>query len=316
VSELPSYNIIFAGTPDFAVETLRALIHSRHTVQAVYTQPDRPAGRGRKLTASPVKQLALEHNVSVYQPQTLRDEREQAIITAMQADLMIVVAYGLILPNAVLQATRYGCINVHGSLLPKWRGAAPIQRSVLAGDSITGVTIMRMDQGLDTGDMLYKVESPIGLQDTSASLYERLAHMGSDALLHTLDNLTEIVPEKQNDALATYAHKIAKEEAVLEWEATALELNRKVRAFNPWPVAYTFLDGSVVRIWQTEVLAQQSATQKPGTIMHVSSEGIDVATSSGILRLQKIQLAGGRVLPVADVLNAHRADFAVGTLLG
>lgn len=319
-----SYKIIFAGTPEFSAVTLQTLLASSHKVQAVYTQPDRPAGRGRQLTASPVKQLALQHDLPVYQPQTLRDIKEQESLAALKADLMIVVAYGLLLPLPVLQAPRLGCINIHASLLPRWRGAAPIQRAILAGDAKTGVTIMQMDEGLDTGAMLYKVECPIQTKDTSQSLHDKLAKLGAEALLVTLERLSEnkLHPEQQDNSHASYAQKISKEEAVIDWSLSANEIDHKIRAFNPWPVAQTMLNDEVLRIWQAECLGHASISQhnlrqfSPGKIIQVTREGIDVATSHGVIRLQKIQLPGGRVLPVADILNARHNDFLVGTMLG
>jgi methionyl-tRNA formyltransferase len=300
-----SFNIIFAGTPEFSAVTLQALLHSLHKVKAVYTQPDRPSGRGLKLTQSPVKQLALHHELPVYQPVTLRDLHEQTLLRDMQADLMVVVAYGLILPIPVLSAMRLGCLNIHASLLPRLRGAAPIQRAILAGDAKTGITIMQMDEGLDTGDMLYKVECPILSNDTSYTLHDKLAKLGADALLITLDRLSNqsLHPEKQDESHATYAHKISKEEAKLEWRLTASELDRKIRAFNPWPVACTMMDENVLRIWQAEVKENFSANVQPGKILHISRDGIDVAAGMGIVRLLKMQLAGGRVLSAADMIN-------------
>ena len=308
-----SLNIIFAGTPEFAAQTLRALLQSGHNIKAVYTQPDRPAGRGRKLTPSPVKQLALEHHLPVHQPLTLRDANEQKILADLSADLMVVVAYGLILPLPVLQAPRFGCLNVHASLLPRWRGAAPIQRAILAGDEITGVTIMQMDEGLDTGDMLFKSECPILSTDTSAILHDRLAEIGAEALIKTLENISELKPEKQNSALATYAHKISKEESIIDWTLTADEIERKIRAFNPWPVTTLRCQDEVVRVWQARVI-QSNHHKKPGTILAISAQGIDVAAGTDVLQLQKIQFSGGRVLSVSDVLNAKH-HFVVGQVL-
>jgi methionyl-tRNA formyltransferase len=311
------FNIIFAGTPEFSAVALNAILHSQHKVMAVYTQPDRPAGRGRKLTASAVKQLALQHELPVFQPVTLRDKHEQAQLVDFHADLMIVVAYGLILPLPVLQAPQLGCLNIHASLLPRWRGAAPIQRAILAGDAKTGITIMQMDEGLDTGAMLYKSECPIHHRDTSQLLHDKLAKLGADSLLITLDRLSEhaLHPEIQDETHASYAHKISKEEAVLDWTMDAIVLERTVRAFNPWPVAQTMLAVEVVRIWQAELLETQSQ-QQPGTILHVSSDGIDVAAGKNSLRLQKIQLPGGRVLSAADILNSRRKEFLIGNKFG
>jgi methionyl-tRNA formyltransferase len=307
-----SFDIIFAGTPEFAAKTLQALLHSQHRVKAVYTQPDRPAGRGRKLTPSPVKELALQHNLLVHQPDTLRTVENQKILADLNADLMIVVAYGLLLPAPVLQAPEWGCINVHASLLPRWRGAAPIQRAILAGDEKTGITIMQMDEGLDTGAMLYKVECPIALTDTSETLHDRLAELGADALLKTLENFGEIKPEAQNQNLATYAHKIKKEEGKINWSQSAAEISRQVRAFNPWPVAFFGDAERAVRVWEAE---EKTGTGNAGTIIHSSSEGIDVATGNGVIRLLKLQLPGGRVLTAAELLHSRASEFAVGKML-
>ena len=237
--------VIFAGTPEFSVKTLEALIHSSHSVVAVYTQPDRPAGRGRQLTKSPVKQLAEFNHIPVLQPTTLRDPVEQQKLMDFKADVMVVVAYGLILPKPVLSAPRLGCINIHASLLPRFRGAAPIQRAILAGDTETGITIMQMDEGLDTGAMLKKIYCPIEKTDTSATLHEKLAKLGADALIETLENLTTITPEPQDESKATYAHKISKEEAEIDWHTSAKELSQKIRAFDPWPVAFFKLGGRI-----------------------------------------------------------------------
>lgn len=318
VTSTNSFTIIFAGTPEFSAVTLDVLLKSQHKVKAVYTQPDRPAGRGRKLTGSPVKQLALQHQLPVYQPQTLRNPEDQQVLANLNADIMIVVAYGLILPLPVLQAPRFGCLNIHASLLPHWRGAAPIQRSILAGDVKTGVTIMQMDAGLDTGDMLYKVECPIQSKDTSQALHDRLAKLGAEALLITLERLAKntLHPELQDHAHANYAHKISKEEAELDWSASARELDLKIRAFNPWPVAQTMVNGEILRVWQAEVVESHTTQTQPGKIVHVSTEGIDVVTGNGVLRLQKMQLPGGRVLSAADLLNSRRDDFHLDTVLG
>jgi methionyl-tRNA formyltransferase len=308
----PSYNIIFAGTPEFAAVSLQALISSQHTVKAVYTQPDRPAGRGRKLTQSPVKETALQHDLPVYQPLTLRDEKEQKKLMAFDADIMIVAAYGLILPKAVLSLFPLGCLNVHASLLPRWRGAAPIQRAILAGDSETGITIMQMDVGLDTGAMLYKKSCSITAKDTAAMLHDKLATIGAEALLHTLNHLTEIKGETQDESQVTYAHKIKKEEGLLDFSLTASELVLKIRAFNSWPVA--FFDD--IRVWEAEVVERNVSHIAPGTILQASQQGIDVSTGNAVLRLLKLQLPGGRILPVSDIINSRKKDFAEGIVLG
>lgn len=317
-TENSGLNLIFAGTPDFAAVSLAALIAAGHSIKAVYTQPDRGSGRGQKSTASPVKQVAIEHALPLYQPETLRDEQEQKILAELKADLMIVVAYGLILPPQVLTAPRLGCINVHASLLPRWRGAAPIQRAILAGDAKTGVTIMQMDAGLDTGDMLLKAECPIEKKDTSQLLHDRLAKIGADALLIALDRLTKqtLHPEQQDEARVTYAHKISKEEAFMDWEQSARALERKIRAFNPWPVAQTMLEGQVVRVWQADVIEKEITPHQRGQILQVSREGIDVETGEGILRLQKLQFPGGKILSVHDILNSRRETFKPGVTFG
>lgn len=304
--------IIFAGTPAFAAVALQALLESPHQVIAVYTQPDRPAGRGRKLTASPVKELALQHHLPIHQPVSLRNTREQEILLTMQPDMMIVAAYGLMLPPDVLQIPRLGCVNIHASLLPRWRGAAPIQRAILAGDEKTGVTIMQMEKGLDTGPMLYKAECSIQLTDTSETIHDCLAKLGAEAILTTLNQLPYLQPEVQNAALATYAHKITKEEAELDWHSSADELARKIRAFNPWPVAFIQRGEQAVRIWEATVIEKDMGKHNPGEILQANANGIDIATGKNALCLLKIQLPGGRVLSVADVLNARQSDFTVG----
>ena len=305
-----SLRIIFAGTPEFAAVHLSALINSEHEVIAVYSQPDRPAGRGKKLQPSPVKQVALEHNIAVYQPLNFKDPADIAELNALQADVMIVVAYGLLLPQAVLDAPKYGCLNVHASLLPRWRGAAPIQRCIEAGDKVTGITIMQMDAGLDTGAMLNKVSTGIALDETGGSLHDRLASLGPDSLLTTLAQLQAgtLQPEQQNDALANYAHKLKKEEALLDWSQSAETLALQVRAFNPFPVAYTLLGNDRIRVLQASALDKVTQLQ-PGTIANVSAEGIEVACADGVLRLEQIQLAGKKAMMVADVINGQPTLF-------
>lgn len=305
--------VVFAGTPEFAAEALRALIETPHSIVAVYTQPDRPAGRGRKLTPSPVKALAQAHGLEVRQPLTLKDEAEQAALRALSPDLMIVVAYGLILPKAVLEIPQLGCVNIHASLLPRWRGAAPIQRAILAGDRETGVTIMQMDVGLDTGAMLLKQQCLIAPTDTAQSLHDRLAKIGATAMVETLQQLQQgaLHPEAQDDRLACYAQKLSKDEAELDWTQTAQVLERQVRAFNPWPVAQSRFGDETVRVWQAQALTD-AVPAAPGVIVASGKQGIDVATGEGVLRLLNLQLPGGKVLAAADIINARPAMRSPG----
>lgn len=305
-------NIIFAGTPDFAAIHLQALLDSEHNVIAVYTQPDKPAGRGKKLQASPVKQLAERHHIPVFQPKSLRKAEAQAELQALNADVMVVVAYGLILPKAVLDAPKYGCLNVHGSLLPRWRGAAPIQRAIWAGDGETGITIMQMNEGLDTGDMLHKVVCPIKPTETSASLYAKLAELAPPALLEVLNGLTsgQFKPEKQQEQFANYAEKLTKEEAKLDWHLTACQLERNIRAFNPAPVAYLTVNVNGVeeriKVYQAQILPHQA---KPaGTVLSVDKQGIQITTIDGVLNITQLQPAGKKPMSVQDFLNG-RADW-------
>lgn len=312
--------IVFAGTPDFAAEHLNVLLGSIHQVIAVYSQPDRPAGRGKKVTASPVKELALAHGIPVFQPLNFKSPEALAELESLHADVMVVVAYGLILPKAVLNTPRLGCFNVHASLLPRWRGAAPIQRAIEAGDTETGVTIMQMDVGLDTGDMLVKAGCPILPADTGGSLHDKLIALGAPALLQALEQAATgaLMPEKQDDSQSCYAPKLSKEEAALNWQLDARDLERKVRAFNPFPVAYTkplgASDEHRIRVWAARA-SGKTADVTPGTITQVSADGIWVACQQGHLILEQLQLPGKKAMTIGEVLRGHADLFHVGEQL-
>lgn len=309
--------IIYAGTPDFSVVALRALIKSAHEVIAVYTQPDRPAGRGRGLAMSPVKEEAVLHDIPVYQPESLKDENAQQQLQALNADLMIVTAYGLLLPPQVLQAPKFGCINIHASLLPRWRGAAPIQRAILAGDKKTGITIMQMDEGLDTGDVLAVSECEIIEQDTGSSLHDKLMDLGAQTLMTVLPAIAEqqagqsLRRTKQNDADACYASKLNKTEAKIDWQQSAQQIQRAIRAYNSWPVAYCQYQkknkDAKLRLWQADVLHDVNVVSNavPGTVMTESAQGIEVLTGEGLLRITELQAEGKRRMSTADFLNAN-----------
>lgn len=299
--------LVFAGTPDFAAAPLRRLLDDGYSIRAVYTQPDRPAGRGRKPRPSPVKACALEAGIPVYQPASLRDAEAQTELAALAPDLMIVVAYGLILPESVLAIPRLGCVNVHASLLPRWRGAAPIQRAILAGDQTTGITLMQMDAGLDTGPMLAHTTLDIGPEETGGSLHDRLAEAGAALLAERLPDLLagRIQAQPQPEHGATYAEKLRKDEARLDWAAPASALERQVRAFDPWPVAQTRLDEAVIRIWAARALPADVTRARPGEVLAAGREGIDVACGEGILRLSRLQAPGGRALDAAAFLNGR-----------
>jgi methionyl-tRNA formyltransferase len=306
--------IIFAGTPDFAAAHLRALIDcGQHEIVAVYTQPDRPAGRGKKLTASAVKQLASEQGLTVLQPPSLKEADAQQQLASFAADLMIVVAYGLILPQAVLDTPRLGCINVHGSLLPKWRGAAPIQRAVEAGDDETGICIMQMDAGLDTGPVISVARCAIEATDTSGSIYQKLSALGAPTLLAALEKLASgvAVAEQQDDSQSTYASKIDKAEALIDWATPAEILARKIRAFNPFPATFSHIGGERVKIWAASANTVDSG-QAAGTIIAASDQGILVQTASGQLLISEIQLAGKSKMPVSELLKSKAELFAAG----
>ena len=312
MSTPPRLRIIFAGTPDFAATHLQGLLsQDEHEVIAVYSQPDRPAGRGKKLKPSPVKQVALDNNIPVFQPLSLKEQAAQTELASLQADLMIVVAYGLILPKAVLEAPTMGCINVHASLLPRWRGAAPIQRAIEAGDSESGVVIMQMDEGLDTGDMLLTARCDITATDTGGSLHDKLAALGVPALNQTINLIAHgnIQPEQQNDSLTCYAPKIAKQDAVINWQQSANQIEQKIRAFNPFPIAYTLLNGERIKIWQAEPVDKAGT---PGEIILSDNKQIVVACGERSLSLKVLQLPGGKALAVNAIMNSKAELFAAG----
>jgi len=314
--------LLFAGTPDFAARHLDALIQAGHQLVGVYTQPDRRAGRGKKLRPSPVKQLAERHKLPVFQPESLKDPSAQEQLAALQADLMVVVAYGQILPATVLEAPRLGCINVHASLLPRWRGAAPIQRAIAAGDGETGITIMQMDEGLDTGDMLLKVSCPIEPGDTAGQLHDRLGELGGPALCRALAGIAQgsLTPEPQTADQACYAPKISKAEANLDWTRPSDDLARQVRAFNPFPVAHTrrAQDSQPIRVWAAQSRAGASTTKRraaPGEILTLGPEGVSVACGEGQLLLQQLQLAGKRPMSLDELLRGHPGLLQPGDYL-
>lgn len=311
-----SLRIIFAGTPCFAKRHLEALLLSRHKIVGVFTQPDRPAKRGNKLTASSVKILAQQYHIPIFQPKSLRDAKNEQLISDLNPHVIVVVAYGLLFPKKVLDIPHFGCINVHGSLLPRWRGAAPIQRSLLAGDNETGVTIMQMDVGLDTGDILRRIVCPIEATDTSASLYSKLAEFGVQGLLTTLHELIngKFKHEAQDKTKATNAKKLSKAEARIDWNLPAFQLDRCIRAFNPWPISYFTVAGQRVKVWKAGLLAQ-TTDAKPGTIVHTNKHSILVATANGMLNLIKLQVEGKKPMSAQNLLNSRREWFLPGSQL-
>ena len=308
---MSSLKIIFAGPPAFAEKSLNALIADGHNIIAVYTQPDKPAGRGKKVTKSPVKCCAEQHEIPVYQPRSLRDPQAQQVLADLKPDLMIVAAYGLILPQAILDIPSKGCINIHGSLLPRWRGAAPIQHAILAGDQTTGITIMQMDAGLDTGDMLLKESLPIMSDDTMGSLHDKLAALGAKLIVASLARLDELKPVKQNDSESCYAPKIEKSQANIDWQTSAENIVSTIRAYHPWPVAYTYLDHIMVKIHQASV-STQTATAAAGVLQAITKEHLIVATGDGCLEIQALQLPGKKAMSVKAILNAYRDKFEIG----
>lgn len=310
---LKSYRIVFAGTPDFAAAALTSLLESHHQVLAVYTQPDRPAGRGQKLIESPVKQLAQQHHIPVEQPLHFKDLTDLQKLASYKADLMIVAAYGILLPPRVLEIPTLACLNIHASLLPKWRGAAPIQRAMLAGDIETGITIMLMAEGLDTGDMLLLSKTPITNSDTGSVLHDRLATLGQRALLQCLSDLDIYLEQRcpQNHALSCYAKKITKEEARINWADSAQQIDRLIRAFNGWPVAFSNLNGLTVRIWESSFILNNPSAS-PGEICSHQDKKIGVACANGTVFLEKLQLPGKKILSSTEILNSKQALFSLG----
>lgn len=304
--------IVFMGTPDFAVPSLQALIDAGHDVCAVYTQPDKPQGRKQILTAPPVKTLALAHDIPVFQPNTLKNEDEQARLRELAPEVIIVVAYGKLLPKAVLDIPPHGCINVHGSLLPRWRGAAPIQWAVIAGDEMAGVTTMQMAEGLDTGDMLLTYETKVGEKETAGELFDRLAQSGAELLTQTLVKLDEITPRPQDDAQSCYAHMLDKQMAVIDWSKSAHEIDCLIRGLNPWPIALTTLSGERLKVFAAEKAAGNG---EAGTVLEADpKKGLTVACGEGALKLIEIQLVGGKRMKATDFLRGHVIE--VGTKLG
>lgn len=304
MTDCAAQRVVFAGTPEFAKVALAGLISSEHEVVAVLTQPDRPAGRGRKLVQSPVKQLALEHGIDVLQPESFKEPGSVAAVADLQADVMVVAAYGLILPDALLELPKFGCLNIHASLLPRWRGAAPIHRAIAAGDSETGICIMQMDSGLDTGDVLHVDKIPIVSDSTTAGLHDELAALGAHALLHSLPKRCAgtLVPVPQAIDGVSYAHKIKKSEAKLDFQNDSAEiLDRKIRAFNPWPVAETFIQGERVRIWRSTFNSDRTSTAAAGTVIAIDEQGVHVSTVDGVLTLLEMQRAGKRPMSATDV---------------
>lgn len=322
-----SLNLVFAGTPDFASQILQTILKSSHCVKAVLTQPDKPSGRGRQLQMSPVKQLAIRHDIPVYQPMSFKTPEEEALLQGLKPDLMIVVAYGLILPQAILSIPKYGCWNIHASLLPHWRGASPIQQAILQGDGLTGISIMQMDAGLDTGDVISLHPCTIELTETSESLENRLANIAGPALLEALLALEkgQISRQKQDSTKTSYAPKIKKAEAKIDWTESAILINRKIRAFNPWPVAFFELNSEsestaqtsqTLRVFSSEVIYDaKDLNAAPGTIVNVTKNGIDIMTGKGILRLLELQFPGGKRQNIASILNSKKSLFKPGMLI-
>ena len=319
MSSTKPLRVIFAGTPDFAATALSALIHNQAQanieVIAVYTQPDRPAGRGRQLKASPVKEVALKNNISIFQPDNFKSDDDKVTLKQLDADLMIVAAYGIILPLDVLQTPALGCINIHASILPRWRGAAPIQRAIIAGDTQTGITIMQMDEGLDTGDMLLTKECDIKNDDTGSSLHDKLAELGATAILQALDLIQTKTAQAtaQDDTQACYAHKLKKEEAFINWQLSAEQIDRQIRAFNSWPVAQTHFDDKIIRIWQAKPISDET-NKKYGEVIAVEKDSIIIACHQGSIAITELQLTGAKKMSVRDLLNGRPDLFQAGQM--
>lgn len=313
---MTSLNIVFAGTPEFALPCLDGLARSKHQLRAVYTQPDRPAGRGRKVQTSAVKNWAEAHGIPVFQPLNFKNDESIEALAALKPDVLIVIAYGLILPQKVLDIPKFGCVNVHASLLPRWRGASPIQQAILHGDEQSGVTIMQMDAGMDTGDALCEVSCHIDERDTAGTLHDKLAVLSAEPLLLTLDALAtgRACPKPQDSSLATYASKINKEDAAIDWHQTAAQIDQLIRAFNPWPIAYTHAGEEVMRIHQASIQPGTSS-KAPGTIVAIDKSGLHVATGQDHIRIERIQFPGGKVISIVDWLNSNRSQLRVNMVL-
>ncbi|WWO96197.1 MAG: methionyl-tRNA formyltransferase [Candidatus Dasytiphilus stammeri] len=311
--------VIFAGTPEFAAIQLSVIL-SKHIVVGVLTQPDRAVGRGQQVTCNPVKKIALKHNIRIFQPRNINQETLHQQLSALNADIMVVVAYGTKLPNNLLNITRFGSINLHCSLLPRWRGSSPIQQAILSGDLSTGVTIIQMKDKIDNGDILNQIACPIDSVDTTATLLNKLSCLGTRGLLSTLEQFVHntISPTKQIELRATYAKKIAKEEAYIDWKLSACEIERRIRAFNPWPGCYFIINGKYIKVWQASILWSylEGSQYQPGEILHVSNNGIKIATGQAILNIEKLQLAGKKSMIVSEFIKARKHWFRRGLIIG
>lgn len=308
--------ILFAGTPDFAASLLSALVQSQHQVMGVLCQPDKPSGRGQKTHPPATKLLAQQQNIPVLQPVTLKSDEIQDTLRGFQADLMVVAVYGLLLPPAVLAIPRLGCLNVHASLLPRWRGASPIHQAILSGDAETGITLMKMDAGLDTGDILLKRALTIEASDTTATLFDKLSTLGATCLVNFLNdcdskNLQTLIGEPQDSRLATHAPKINKQDACIDWQKSAIQIEREIRAFQPWPISFSMLDDQLIRFWSASIENTKS-TQPAGTILSATAKGLKIATGDGILCAESLQLPGKKPLPFNTLLNGHASLFTNG----